>query len=61
MVIQTWVSDVHFLQNEPSEPVTGNVDNNDQFQWPESDFKQKKIKIFENLSLTASQHLAFFL
>lgn len=47
MVIQTWVSDVHFLQNEPSEPVTGNVDNNDQFQWPESDFKQKKSKFLK--------------
>lgn len=35
MVIQSRVSDVHFLRNEQSEPVTGTVNDNEKFQWIE--------------------------
>jgi len=41
MVIQTWVYGRCFLENKGIEPVTGDTDENDKFQWTDSDFKQK--------------------
>lgn len=37
-VIQTWIPGRSFLENKGSESVTGDTDDNDEFQWTNSDF-----------------------